>query len=209
MVIIYKQELDEKVNTFITNNNIVELKTDPTQKMQRTTQNVVKLCKYIINPAKRKYLIQMNPQAPKLKAKIKIHKPSAPIRPVINDIYAPTHKVTKHIYRKVKDAINLKYEYNIKNTGQFAENLCKLELSPEYKLLTMDIKDLYVKIPKNHALNITNKLLKNNQADKHTTKDIMSILKMITNQNYFQYKGKYYKPTTGVAMGSALSGILA
>jgi hypothetical protein len=68
----------------------------------------------------------------------------------------------------------------------------------------MDIKDLYVKIPINHTLNITNKLLKNNQVDKHTTKDIMSILKMITNQNYFQYEGKYYKPTTGVAMGSPI-----
>jgi glycyl-tRNA synthetase beta subunit len=32
---------------------------------------------------------------------------------------------------------------------------------------------------------------------------------MITNQNYFQYKGKFYKPTTGVAMGSPLSSILA
>jgi hypothetical protein len=32
---------------------------------------------------------------------------------------------------------------------------------------------------------------------------------MITNQNYFQYEGKYYKPTTDVAMGSPLSSILA
>jgi hypothetical protein len=44
----------------------------------------------------------MNPQAPKLKAKIKIHKQSAPIRPVINNIYAPTHKVAKHVYQKLK-----------------------------------------------------------------------------------------------------------
>jgi hypothetical protein len=71
----------------------------------------------------------MNPQAPKLKAKIKIHKPSAPTRPVINN-YAPTHKVAKHIYQKVKDSINLKYKYNIKNTEQFAESLCKLKLTP-------------------------------------------------------------------------------
>jgi hypothetical protein len=96
MVIIYKQDLDEKVNSFITN-NIIELKTDPMQKIQRTTENVLKLCKNIIDPAKRKDIIQMNPQAPKLKAKIKIHKPSAPIRPVIHNIYAPTHKVAKHI----------------------------------------------------------------------------------------------------------------
>jgi hypothetical protein len=32
---------------------------------------------------------------------------------------------------------------------------------------------------------------------------------MITNQNYFQYEGKFYKPTTGVPMGSPLSSRLA
>jgi hypothetical protein len=32
---------------------------------------------------------------------------------------------------------------------------------------------------------------------------------MITNQNYFQYEGKFYKPTVGIAMGSPLSSILA
>jgi hypothetical protein len=33
----------------------------------------------------------------------------------------------------------------------------------------------------------------------------MSILKMTMNQNYFQYEGKVYRPTFGVAMGSPLS----
>jgi hypothetical protein len=32
---------------------------------------------------------------------------------------------------------------------------------------------------------------------------------MIMDQNYFQYENKFYKPTTGVAMGSPLSSILA
>jgi hypothetical protein len=73
----------------------------------------------------------------------------------------------------------------------------------------MDIKDLYVKIPINHALNIANKLLNNNRVYKHTTRDTMSILKMIMNQNYFQYEGKFHKPTTSIAMGSPLSSIIA
>jgi hypothetical protein len=121
----------------------------------------------------------------------------------------PTHKVAKHTYQKVKDSINLKYEYNIINTTQFAENLSKLKLNHEHSLLTMDIKDLYVKIPINQTLNIANIMFNNNQVDEHITRDIMWILKMITNQNYFQYEGKFYKPTTGVAMGSPLSSILA
>jgi hypothetical protein len=91
------------------------------------------------------------------------------------------------------------------NPTQFAENLCKLKLNPEHKLITMDIKGLYVKIPISHTLNIANKMLNNNQVDEHITGDIMSILK-ITNQNY---EGKFYKPTTVVGMGSPLSSILA
>jgi hypothetical protein len=127
--------------------------------MQKVTQNVIKQCKHIIDPTKRKYLIQMNPQAPNLKAKNKIHKPTTPIRPVINSIYAPTHKIAQHIYHKLKDLLKLRFEYII-NTVKFAENLTKLILNPEYKLLTMDIKDLYVKTPMNHILRIANKLLK-------------------------------------------------
>jgi hypothetical protein len=37
----------------------------------------------------------------------------------------------------------------------------------------------------------------------------MVVLKMITNQNYFQYEGKYYQPQTGVIMWSPLSGDMA
>jgi hypothetical protein len=32
---------------------------------------------------------------------------------------------------------------------------------------------------------------------------------MITNQNYFQYEGKFYKPNSGAGMGSPLSRIVA
>jgi hypothetical protein len=37
----------------------------------------------------------------------------------------------------------------------------------------------------------------------------MFTLRMITNQNYFQYEGKFYKPNSGVGMVSPLSGILS
>jgi flagellar biosynthesis component FlhA len=146
MVIIYKRDLEEKVNTFIKDNNITELKTDPTQKFQRMTQNTIKQCTSVIKSGKRKYVTQMNPQAPKLKAKIKMHKAEAPIRPVLSSTYAPTHKIARYINQSIKESLNLKYEYNIRNTMQFAESISKMKLGPEHKLLTMDIKDLYVKL---------------------------------------------------------------
>jgi thermostable 8-oxoguanine DNA glycosylase len=184
MVIIYKQDLNQKVYSFIINNNIAELKADPIQKFQRIVQNPLKQCKNRVDPTKRKYIIQMNPQAPKLKAKIKIHKPDTPIRPVINSIYAPTHKLAKYVHQKLHDLLNLKYEYII-NTRHLADNIKKLKLKPDHKTLTMDIKDLYVNLPINQTLNITKKLLQNNRVDEHALKEIMSILTLIMNQNYF------------------------
>jgi hypothetical protein len=132
----------------------------------------------------------MSPQAPKLNAKIKIHKLGAPIRPVISSIYAPTHKLAMYMHQKLNDY--LKY---IINTTQFAENLSKLKLNLDHKLLTMDINYICVKVPINYTPKITNKLLKNNRIDEYIIREIMSILKMIMNQNYFQYDGKFYKPS--------------
>jgi hypothetical protein len=42
MVIIYKKDLEGKINTFIEDNNIMELKADPTQKFQRVMHNTIK-----------------------------------------------------------------------------------------------------------------------------------------------------------------------
>jgi hypothetical protein len=118
MVIIYKKNLEDKINTFIEENYIIELKADPTQKFQRIMQNTVRQCKSTIRLERRKHITQMNPQAPRLKAKIKVQKTAAPIRPVVSSIHAPTHKIAKYINQNIIEFLNLKNEYNIKNTGQ-------------------------------------------------------------------------------------------
>jgi hypothetical protein len=45
--------------------------------------------------------------------------------------------------------------------------------------------------------------------EEQKRKEISAILKMIINQNYFQYNGRFYKSATGVVMGSPLSGTFA
>jgi len=75
-------------------------------------------------------------------------------------------------------------------------------------MITYDVKDLYVNIPINETLNITeNQLLKNN--DKHKNKQIIAVLKAILAQNYFTFQDSIYHPNKGVAMGSPISGTMA
>jgi len=75
-------------------------------------------------------------------------------------------------------------------------------------MATFDIKDLYVNIPIEEILKITEQqLMKNN--DKQKTKQIITILHTILRQNYFEYQDTIYHASRGVAMGSPISGTIA
>jgi hypothetical protein len=151
----------------------------------------------------------MNPTAPTLKAKIKIHKPTAPIRPIINNINAPSYKIATYMQQKLKELVQLENQYNCINSATFAEDITRLHLHDNYKFLTLDIKDLYVNIPIQNTLHITKLLLHKHKVNKYVATDTLNISETILNQNYFQYEGNFHKPKTGIAMGSPLSGIIA
>jgi hypothetical protein len=75
-------------------------------------------------------------------------------------------------------------------------------------MITYDIKDLYLNIPIDKILKITEiQLLKNN--DKHKTKQTITILKTILVQNYFTFHDTIYHPNKRVAMESPISGTMA
>jgi hypothetical protein len=52
-------------------------------------------------------------------------------------------------------------------------------------------------------------MLHDNKVDKQDSIDTLNLVRIILQQNYFQYKDSFYKPKTGIAMGSPLSGIVA
>jgi hypothetical protein len=153
--------------------------------------------------------LQMKPTAPSLKAKIKIHKPTAPIRPIINNINAPAYKIATYRQQKLKELIQLENQHNCINSTIFSEDITKLHMQDNYKFLTLDIKDLYVNIPTQNTLHITKQQLHKHNVDGQVATDVLNILETILKLNYFQYEGNFYKPKTGIAMGSPLSGIIA
>jgi hypothetical protein len=75
-------------------------------------------------------------------------------------------------------------------------------------MVTYNIKDLYVNIPIEETLKITElQLLKNDDATK--TKQIINTLRTIMTQNYFSFQDTIYHPNKGIAMGSPISGTMA
>jgi hypothetical protein len=65
----------------------------------------------------------MKSTAPKLEALIKTQKPNNPIRPVINNIGAPSYKLARFLNNRLHDLINLPYIYAVRYSTELAHEL--------------------------------------------------------------------------------------
>jgi hypothetical protein len=128
-----------------------------------------------------------------MKAQLKLHKPHIPRRPVINNTQAPTYKIAKHLTKIFDNFLNLNNHYNVSKSTDLATALVKLNVNENHRLITFDIMDLFLNIPKPKTLQITKSLLlKNNTPD--VTQQITKILELILSQNYFTFQNKLYQP---------------
>jgi hypothetical protein len=74
----------------------------------------------------KKYLTHIKPQPPTMNAQIKTHKENEPIRPVINNIQAPSYKIVKFFNKWLNDQLQLPNTYVTYNSTQLAKELIKL-----------------------------------------------------------------------------------
>ena len=75
-----------------------------------------------------------------------------------------------------------------------------------YRMITFNIKDLYVNVPIEETLNtIKTKLQQNN--DTQTTHQIISLLKNVLSQNYFTFQQKIYQPAQGMDFKKAYDSV--
>ena len=114
IVIINKNNLEEKVDNFIQENHIKQINKDPTDKYQKQIQQTIQKCDLLIDKQRQKHLMNIKPTAPKLNVYIKTHKENQPIRPVKNNTQAPSYKIAKHLNIKLSHLICLPHTYNKK-----------------------------------------------------------------------------------------------
>ena len=125
-------------------------------------------------------------QPPTLNAQLKLHIPGAPIRPVVNNRNAPSYKIAKKLSDILNKHLLLDNHYTTLNSTNLANDLVKLAINDKHRLITLDIKDLYINIPLKETIDITRpQLLKHNKTQ--TTNQIITLLQVILKQNYFAF----------------------
>jgi len=78
----------------------------------------------------------------------------------------------------------------------------------KYKLITLDIENLYVNTPIKKTIKITKYFLRQNNIDQILQQKILYTLHTILHQNYFRFDDKSYKLAKRVAMSSTIAGLI-
>jgi hypothetical protein len=111
MVIIDRNTLKQRIDTFIQEKHITPMDEDPTEYFQKHIQQTIHKCNIIIDKHHNKHLIKIKPTVPKLIALISTHRDNNPTRPVIKNIHAPSYKLAKHLNKILTQLVDLPFIY--------------------------------------------------------------------------------------------------
>jgi hypothetical protein len=116
IIIIYQKDYQEKVHNFINDHNFTTLKNDPTKTFQKELRNTINGCQVIITKEEKWKYVNLNTAATTIRGLIKINKPNAPIRPIVNWKQAAAYKIAKLLIKKLTQHIPLPNTFNVKNS---------------------------------------------------------------------------------------------
>jgi hypothetical protein len=151
----------------------------------------------------------MNPKATFLRGLPKVHKDGTPIRPLVDYTTAPTFKLAKKLESILKNHMVLNNSYSLKNSFDLIDKTKHLNVLPHQILASFDIVNLYTNVPVHDTLALVDNILRQSNLLPEAVDELMILLHEVLNQNYFEFDGKYFSQTDGLAMGSPLSGVLA
>ena len=141
----------------------------------------------------------------------KVHKQQVdgcpPFRPILSALQTPTYNIAKFLVPLLNPLT--KNEYTVKDSFQFAEEIC--EQDPTLSMGSLDVDSLFTNIPLDETIDIcVNQLFENTDTVKGFTKsELKQLLSLATKESYFIFNGLLYKQIDGVAMGSPLGPSLA
>jgi hypothetical protein len=107
VVVVYRDEYEQKVKNFISNNETTETNGNITAKFQKDIRTTLNECKQKIDTDSKWRYTNLNPDNPLLKGLIKVHKENTPIRPIVNFRNAPTYSLAKMFTNVLKKYITL------------------------------------------------------------------------------------------------------
>ena len=134
--------------------------------------------------------------SPKFYGLAKVHKEGTPLRPIVSSTGAVTYTTAKELSRNLQPLVG-KSPQHIHNNQDFIEHLKGIQPVSDEVVVSYDVRALFTCVPIQPALNIIEKLLKEDTGLQKKTsmsiKHVMDLLEFCLRSTYFTYQGKYYE----------------
>ena len=151
-----------------------------------------------------------NPRYPQLYGQPKIHKPGAPIRPIVafyNSPLSALHKTLSNILKPLTSS-----SIRLKDSNAFIQHLTTTN-TPSYSYyFSLDVVSLYTNCDMRAAVDTAIARLEENPdllPSPLTPQTMRDLLLFCLDNAYFEFDGNFYKQTSGGVMGSPLTVTLA
>ena len=196
MVVMNRDDYHQKAEALLQESEYRNITSDPTNKYKNKLIGLLKSIKTGggINETTYKKLYPTGAGSPKFYGLPKLHKESTPLRPIVSSIGAVTYNTSKELSRILKPLVG-KSPHHICNNHDFLEDLKTIKLGPEEAMVSYDVKALFTSVPIKPALEIIEKLLKEDQdLQKRTSmsiSNIMDLMEFCLRSTYFTYRGKF------------------
>jgi hypothetical protein len=154
-------------------------------------------------------LILPNPTVPHLYGLPKIHKPGGrKMRQIISCCNSPIVNLAKWVARELQ-SLCFEMEFEVKNSLDFVEKVKDVELEDDELMVSFDVEALFPSVPLNHALNTIKHHLSRMDIPQQKRNFLIKSIELCAEMNQFQFRGKFYKQTSGLPIGLPVSPILS
>ena len=132
-----------------------------------------------------------------------------PGRPIISQCNSPTYRIGAYCDHFLVPIIKKQLTY-IKDTTDFIKKIESLHLPPNILLVTYDVTSMYTNMEFHELLLAVKDAYINSDKPEINmpypdTSDLVDLIKIVLENNYFEFNGKCYKQIIGCAMGSTVS----
>ena len=120
----------------------------------------------------------------------------------LSAIKTPSYNIAEHLFPILEPITTNKF--TIKNSFEFAKEV--IEQDSGFYMASLDVESLFTNIPLQETINISRDSLFSNEAkiNNFNRNNFEKLFRMALQNNFFNFDGKIYEQTDGVAMGSPL-----
>ena len=208
LVILNSDDYVNKCENFLSSPEFEMINSNPTDKYQKDTKKLINSSQIIYSPKDAWKLTEMNPRMPLFYGQPKLHKPNAPIRPVVSFCGAPSYKLAQCLNSKFKEYSNFSPKYGVKNSLELVDKLKDKNVT-RGRLISFDVSSLFTNVPVKDTVRLAEDLLLKNKVNPVIINELMDGIDLCSKQTYFMFNQNIYMQKEGLAMGSPLSPLLA